>query len=230
MKLVRQIRNLNIIQSAAMHRSSSVAARKIFYPAAERNKEPILSVLKEYIRSGPNQNFLEIGSGSGQHVAHFALYLPQVTFYPSEVDIGMLGSIVAYTKEISNVQSPILIDVTTNSDYWGAQTFRENSFDYIYNSNMIHIAPHACTVGLFENAGKLLKQNGILFTYGPYKIDGTISPESNVRFDESLKAENPQWGLKDIRDLEKLANENGLDLIEIFDMPANNKTIIWKKE
>ncbi|XP_046742979.1 methyltransferase-like 26 [Diprion similis] len=230
MQLIRQIRNMNIIQSAATHRSSSVAARKLFYPSADRNKEPILSVLREYIRSGSNQNFLEISSGSGQHIAHFAPYFPQVTFYPSEVDTDLLGSIAAHTKEFSNVQVPVLVDVTTNCDCWGDKTFLENSLDYIYNCNMIHISPLACSIGLFKNAGKLLKQNGILFTYGPYKIDGIISPESNVRFDESLKARNPEWGLKDIRDLEKLANENGLHLIEIFDMPANNKTIIWKRE
>ncbi|XP_012258056.1 methyltransferase-like 26 [Athalia rosae] len=230
MTLVRQIRNMNIIQSAATHRSGPGVQQKLFYPAADRNKEPILSVLRQYICSGPNQNLLEISSGTGQHVAHFAAYFPQVTFYPSEVDSRLLESISNYTKSFANVKPPFLIDISTDYSNWGDTVFEESNFDYIYNCNMVHISPFPCSIGLFKNTGKLLKKNGILFTYGPYMIDGKISPESNVSFNESLKTQNPEWGLRDVRDLEKLAHENGIYLMKIIDMPANNKTIIWRKE
>lgn len=211
-------------------RSSPVAAKKLFDSSADRNKDPILSVLRQFIRSGSNQNLLEISSGTGQHLAHFAPYFPQVTFYPSEFDLSLLESIAAHTKDFSNVQPPILIDIATDYTIWGDKTFKENSFDYIFNSNMVHISPITCSVGLFKNAGKLLKQNGILFTYGAYMIDGTISPESNVRFDQYLKSQDGNWGLRDIRYLEKLANENEIHLIQMIDMPSNNKTIIWQKK
>ena len=95
---------------------------------------------------------------------------------------------------------------------------------------MIHISPYQCSVGLFNNAGKLLKDDGILFTYGPYAIDGKITPESNVNFNKSLKLQDSNWGLRDINDLKALAEKNGIKLINVIDMPANNKTIIWKND
>lgn len=94
---------------------------------------------------------------------------------------------------------------------------------------MMHISPYECTKGLFSNAGLYLKTNGIMITYGPYALDGVITPESNVSFDESLRSQNPQWGLRDIKDLTELAKENHLRLEEIIDMPSNNKCIVWKK-
>ncbi|XP_012276466.1 methyltransferase-like 26 [Orussus abietinus] len=218
-----------IIHSAASHRASSIAAKKLVYPAAERNKDPILSVLRQYIRPGPDQKFLEISSGSGQHIAHFAPHFPQVTFYPSEYDRQLLGSIASYASELNNIEEPLRIDVTKDYQTWGNGVFKEKSFDYIYNANMIHISPFQCTIGLFENSGKLLKSDGILFTYGPYAVDGKITPDSNVKFDKSLRMQDHEWGLRDINDLKKLAKESGLQLLNAVDMPANNKTLIWKK-
>ncbi|XP_076751934.1 methyltransferase-like 26 [Xylocopa sonorina] len=218
-----------IIQCAASHKSSILAAKKLVYPAADRNKGPILSVLQKYIQYGTPQTFLEISSGSGQHIAHFAPHFPHITFYPSEYDPKLLNSIAAYTNEFSNVKHPLKIDITTDFHIWGDGIFKEASIDYIYNANMMHISPYECSIGLFNNAGKLLKNNGILFTYGPYAIDGKITPESNVNFDKSLRSQDPNWGLRDINDLIELAKKNGIKIVDIIDMPANNKTIIWKK-
>ncbi len=95
---------------------------------------------------------------------------------------------------------------------------------------MIHISPFETTVGLFNAAGKLLKKSGLLITYGPYAECGVLEPESNINFDESLRAQNPQWGVRDIEDLIQIATENGLKLLKRYDMPANNKTLVWKKE
>ncbi|XP_058794132.1 methyltransferase-like 26 isoform X2 [Phymastichus coffea] len=206
-----------------------MAAKKLIYPAADRNKEPILSVLHQYIRRGSEQRLLEISSGSGQHVAHFAPYFPQVTFYPSECEPHLLESIAAHAHGLSNVAEPVHIDITTDYRTWPGDIFRENSFDYIYSANLMHIAPFRCSEGLFRNAGQILKSDGILFTYGPYAVSGKLWPESNVRFDQNLKSQNPEWGVRDIEDLKKLAAMNGIQLFETIEMPANNKTLIWQK-
>jgi hypothetical protein len=220
---------MNIIHYAVNHRSHTMAAKKLVYPAADRNKDPILSVLKWYIQRGTNQTFLEISSGSGQHMAHFAPHFPHVTFYPSEYEPRLLDSIAAYANGYSNIRTPIRIDITTDFRLWGNGIFKPNSLEYIYNANMIHISPYQCTIGLFKNASQLLKLDGLLITYGPYAFDGQITPQSNVNFNESLKLQDASWGLRDVTDLKKLAEENDIKLIEIIDMPANNKTIIWKK-
>ncbi|KOC67577.1 UPF0585 protein C16orf13 like protein [Habropoda laboriosa] len=206
-----------------------MAAKKLVYPAADRNKDPILSVLKKYIQPGPDQTFLEISSGSGQHIAHFAPHFPQIVFYPSEYEPRLLESIAAYATEFANIKDPLRIDVTTEFHTWGNGIFKEASIDYIYNANMMHISPYECSISLFSNAGKLLKDNAILFTYGPYAINGKITPTSNVNFDINLRLQDSSWGLRDIKDLKELAEKNGIKLIDIIDMPANNKTIIWKK-
>ncbi|XP_072749771.1 methyltransferase-like 26 [Anoplolepis gracilipes] len=209
--------------------AGTMAAKKLIYPAADRNKDPILSVLKRYILHGTNQTFLEISSGSGQHVAHFAPHFPHVTFYPSEYEPRLLQSIAAYANEYSNIKNPIRIDVTADYRLWGNGIFKPNSLEYIYNANMMHISPYQCTIGLFSNAGQLLKPNGLLITYGPYAFNGQITPESNVNFDKSLRWQDSSWGLRDVRDLKKLAEDHNIKLIEIVDMPANNKTLIWRK-
>ncbi|XP_034173225.2 methyltransferase-like 26 [Osmia lignaria lignaria] len=218
-----------IIHCAANHSSRIMAAKKLIYPAADRNKEPILSVFRQYIQPGSDQIFLEIASGSGQHVAHFAPHFPHITFYPSECELRLLESIAIYANGFANIKHPLKIDITTDFHTWSNGIFKKSSIDYIYNANMMHISPYECSIGLFENAGKLLKDNGFMFTYGPYAMDGKITPESNVNFNKSLKFQDPSWGLRDIKDLTELADKNGIKLINIVDMPANNKTIIWKK-
>ncbi|XP_034947064.1 methyltransferase-like 26 [Chelonus insularis] len=220
---------MNAIHTIVNRRIMTNQHKKLIYPAAERNKEPILQVLKRIIRPGSNQVCLEISSGSGQHIAHFAPHFPQVTFYPSECEPSLLESISAHATNLTNVNEPSLIDVATDYKTWPGDLFKEKSTDYIYNSNMMHVSPFKCTIGLFENADKLLNSNGTLITYGPYAIDGKITPESNVEFDKSIRSQNSEWGLRDIRDLEKLATKNNLKLIEMVDMPANNKILIWKR-
>lgn len=139
----------------------------------------------------------------------------------------------------------MLIDVRQNFSEWGRSPYTggpflfgnmflnfselAKSFDFILNINMVHISEFACTEGLFANAGKLLKPKGKLFTYGPYAENGVLVPESNVNFDMGLRAQNPAWGVRDIVDLEKVAQKNGIKLIEKYDMPANNKCLVWQK-
>ncbi|CAK1540050.1 unnamed protein product [Leptosia nina] len=221
--------------SSNYRQNESYTGEKLIYPAASRNQDPILQVLKRFVLCDSDQiddespSFLEIASGSGQHLAHFAPNFPGVKFQPSEVDSDLFGSITYYANNCctKNILLPILLDVRNNLSSYG---FEESSIDYMYSSNLIHISPYECTKGLFQNAGTYLKSEALMITYGPYSKDGVITPQSNVDFDASLKARNPLWGLRDITDLIKLGEENNLSLIDTVEMPANNFILIWKRD
>lgn len=185
-------------------------------------------MLKKHFNTEIQGNVLEIASGTGQHVSYFAEHFPNLTFQPSEYEKSLFDSIEAYARDTptKNVKKPVEIDVTVDADKWGLGVV----FDYVFNVNMVHISPYECSVGLFKNGGKVLKSGGLLVTYGPFAHNGVITPESNVNFDRSLRRQNPEWGLRDINDLEKLAQRYGIKLLKIYDLPANNKCLVWKKE
>ncbi|XP_014822928.1 PREDICTED: UPF0585 protein C16orf13 homolog [Poecilia mexicana] len=198
--------------------------------AAERNKEPILLVLRDSVNTERPLQALEISSGTGQHVVHFAQTLRNITWQPSEYDRQSLASIEAYRShyQLHNVKPAIHLDASQPHQCWGG--IRPESLDLVLNINMIHISPLSCTEGLFRGAGVLLKPQGLLLTYGPYAVNGQITPQSNVDFDYSLRQRNPEWGLKDISFLNSVAQKNGLFLEKIVEMPANNKCLLFRKE
>jgi SAM-dependent methyltransferase len=188
--------------------------------AAERNREPILAVLREVL---PDRGLvLEVASGTGQHIAHFAAALPQLTWQPTELDSGMHPSIAAWTRGLPNVLPPLALDAT--SDPWPVPPLAA-----IFNANMIHIAPWPVCLGLFRGAARHLQTSGVLVTYGPYRVDGQHTAQSNAAFDERLRETDPTWGVRDLEAVCEVARENGLSFERRFQMPANNQTLLFRK-
>jgi len=191
-------------------------------PSAERNKQPILEVLARVLP--PRGLVLEIGSGTGQHVAHFAAALPALTFQPSEMDVARHASIEAWTaaSELANAKPPLVIDVTQLP--WPVP-----AADAIVCINVIHISPWEATLALMAGAARILPGGGVLVTYGPYTRSGVHTAPSNEAFDASLRARNPLWGVRDIDALIEVADNEGFVLEEAVPMPANNFTLVWRK-
>lgn len=210
-------------------RRSLLKLKMIQNPAGERNKIPILGVLQKYINKDDKFSLLEISSGPGLHSSFYGTHFPNITFQPSELNRTCYTSIKAYRElyRVQNVLDPVFIDISQEMSTW-ATKLEENSYDFMLNINMIHISPFRCTEGLFMNAAKLLKPSGLLFTYGSYAHNGVLEPMSNVLFNQRLMAENPEWGVRDIVDLKKVAESNSIELIEIVELPGNNKCLVWK--
>lgn len=190
------------------------------WPAPERNKEPILAVLRRVLPA--TGTLLEIASGSGQHAAHFARALPGLTWQPSDNDADNLVSIGAWVDEsgLSNLLSPIALDV--RSPHWNVGTLAA-----AFNANMIHIAPWECCVGLFDGLERHLAAGGVFVLYGPFRISGAHTAPSNAEFDAGLRARDPSWGVRDVEAVEAEAARVGLTLRERVAMPANNQSLVF---
>ncbi|HEY0822626.1 MAG TPA: DUF938 domain-containing protein, partial [Ramlibacter sp.] len=195
-------------------------------PAADRNKEPILAVLRELL--GSRGSALEIAAGTGQHAAWFAAALPGWKWLPSEADASMLPAIAARIAEagLSNVREPVLLDVAAPQWPTPQAPFTER-FDLIYCANMLHIAPWSACAGLMAGAARQLAAGGRLVTYGPYFEAGQAPVPSNVAFDESLRARNPEWGIRQLDAVAAQAARSGLALQQRHAMPANNLLLVF---
>ena len=188
-------------------------------PSAERNKQPILDVLARVL---PARGLvLEIGSGSGQHVAHFARALPDLQFQPSEMDESRHPSISAWIEGLANVRPPLAFDVS--------QPWPVKAADAVICINVIHISPWEATLGLIRGAGKVLSPGGVLVTYGPYRRGGAHTAPSNEAFDASLKARDPRRGLRDMEAMAAVAKKAGLELEETVARPSNNFTLVFRR-
>jgi SAM-dependent methyltransferase len=190
-------------------------------PAAERNRGPILTVLERVL---PVRGLiLEIGSGTGQHVAHFAGALPQLLWQPSDADAGMRQSISAWIahERLVNVREPIALDIRKLP--WPVE-----AADAIVCVNVLHVAPWATTQALFEGARDVLPRGGILFLYGPYRRGGRHTAPSNERFDAELRAYDPEWGVREVESVSETATAAGFRLAEVVGMPANNLSLVFR--
>ncbi|MFO0754915.1 MAG: DUF938 domain-containing protein [Byssovorax sp.] len=192
-------------------------------PAAARNRDPILAVLREEL---PEEGVvLEIASGSGEHATHFAAALPALTFQPSDPDPDAVASIEAHRADagLANLRAPIALDVLDEGWERGLLA------DAIVCINMIHIAPWEATIGLFAGAARLLAEGRPLVLYGPYRFEGAVFAPSNEAFDASLRERDPRWGVRDYGRIVEVARSADFEPARTVDMPANNHVLVFRK-
>lgn len=198
------------------------ADAKRYAPATLRNRAAITAVLRELL---PAQGtVLEIASGSGEHVVHFAGQFPDLNWQPSDPDPAALASIDAWAADsgLTNIAPPVALDAS-------ARQWPVKAVDAILCINMVHISPWSATKGLMAGASQHLLASAPLYIYGPFRRAGTPTAPSNEAFDESLHSRNPDWGLRDLETVTELAQQSGFALETVLEMPANNLSLIFRK-
>jgi cyclopropane fatty-acyl-phospholipid synthase-like methyltransferase len=193
-----------------------------FSAACERNKDPILEVLR--IRFAGRAQVLEIGSGTGQHAVYFAGALAHLTWHPTE-QLAYLADLAERVKLEGphNLRPPTLLDV--RQAVWPLR-----SVDAMFTANTLHIMSWPEVMALYRGLSGVLAPGGVFCVYGPFRYDGRYTSDSNREFDRMLQERDPNSGLRDIRDVTTLAEEYGLRLDEDHDLPANNRLLIFSKE
>lgn len=199
-------------------------------PAFHRNHEAIWSAIGSFLGT-QHGHVLELSSGTGQHVTTFAARTPRLTWWPSDIYPSHLASIEAWRRHtgLTNVRAPQRIDLTDPAWTWTADGQTGSVLAAMLCINVLHISPWAVAQNLFAGAGRHLRDDGRLFVYGPFKRDGEHTAPSNAAFDQSLRAENPGWGVRDVADLNALARDAGLTAADITAMPANNLVLAFAR-
>jgi SAM-dependent methyltransferase len=218
------------VPQSGNYASPAFADGRLDAPAFHRNHEPIWSALSRWIEDKPG-NVLEVGSGTGQHVIEFARKSPHLLWWPTDYDERNIESIDAWRRHAhpQNVEAARKLDLCALE--WGlneADSATLSDLTAIFCANVLHISPWRTTRGLMWGASQRLHPGGRLFIYGPFKQDGRHTAPSNEAFDASLRARNPEWGVRDIADIRAIAHEHGLMLVEIEPMPANNMILIFE--
>ena len=193
---------------------------KPYAESCEKNKEPVLGVLKEIFAN--STRVLEISSGTGQHAVYFGRELPHLIWQPSELAQNLPG-IRAWLDEaqLPNVLPPLAIDV--NDARWPV-----TAVDAIFNANTVHIISWAEVERMFAHIARAIAPGGCVCLYGPYNYDGKFTSESNARFDAWLKARDPNSGVRDFEAVNRLAASHGLQLLRDIEMPSNNRMLVWE--
>ena len=199
-----------------------------FSPSSQRNGPHILTVLKRHFPA--HGTVLEIAAGTGQHAVMFAPEFPDLSWLPSDPAADKRKSIHAWMKikPSENLLPPVALDAAATK--WPVENMKlEPPVRAIICVNMIHVAPWRAGQGLLAAAGRILPKGGILYLYGAYKVDGEYTAPSNKDFDETLRKTDPEWGLRELREVEREAEKNCLFLKDVVDMPANNLSVVFQK-
>jgi cyclopropane fatty-acyl-phospholipid synthase-like methyltransferase len=193
---------------------------KPFAPACERNREPILAVLRPAL--APCRRVLEVGSGTGQHAVHFAAHLPHLIWQTSD-QVHHLAGIRAWLAEagLANTPPPLALDV---AGPWPA-----GPYDAVFSANTLHIMAWEEVATFFAALPRVLRPGGLVLIYGPFNYGGRFTSPSNAQFDASLRAAAPQRGLRDFEAVDELARRAGLLLVDDHAMPANNRLLAWRR-
>ena len=196
-------------------------------PAFHRNHAAILAALQQLL-AGRSGDVLEVGSGTGQHAVEFCRGLPDVTWWPSDHLESHVRSIAAWRAlaRLENLRAPTQLDAGA-PDWQLAARGLPMKFMAMFTANVVHIAPWAVAEGIFAAAGRSLRPDGQLLLYGPFRRDGVHNAASNEKFDEGLRRDNPEWGVRDTADLRKLGAANALRLAKLVEMPANNAVLVF---
>ena len=193
-----------------------------YAPATLRNRDPILGILRDVL---PTKGcILEIASGSGEHVVHFASNFPELVFQPSDCEPEALESIGAWVEatRVTNVLAPTVLDVSQSP--WPIA-----AADGILCINMVHISPWEATLGLVRGAAAILPSTAPFYLYGPYKREGFATAPSNRAFDQSLRDRNPAWSLRDLEAVAAIAQSAGFSVPMVAEMPANNLSVVFRR-
>jgi hypothetical protein len=193
-----------------------------YAPATVRNRDFILDVLLDVLPT--TGVILEIASGSGEHVVHFARNLPSLAFQPSDPEPEALLSVAAWVEaaRVTNVRAPIVLDASQSR--WPIA-----SADGVICINMVHISPWNATVGLITGAAAILPRGSPLYLYGPYKRKGFATAPSNEAFDQNLRDRNPTWGLRDLEAVAAITQSVGFSVPTVTEMPANNLSVVFRR-
>lgn len=193
-------------------------------PAALRNREPIAEVLAQELPA--SGTVLEIASGTGEHAVFFASRFPALRWQPTDPSAEALASIAAYRADYAgdNLAAPVMLDAAA------PPTWPVSAADALVCINMVHISVWEATIGLFNGGAQVLGPEAPVILYGPYVEDAVETAASNLAFDQSLKARNPAWGLRNIADVDRVAAEHGFARSNRYAMPANNLTLVYRKK
>lgn len=200
---------------------------RMFSPASARNQQPIWEALRAFLPAREAAySILEVGSGTGQHAAFFTAQDEKIIWQPSDRDDQAFGSIRAWGEEGgAGWREPRVLSATA------PQTWPEGSYDMIYCANVIHISPWEVCLGLFTLADQVLSADGRLFLYGPFLQDDVPTAPSNLQFDQSLRARDPSWGIRNLKDVEWQAQKlAGLRREQVIQMPANNLSVLFRRQ
>lgn len=195
---------------------------KPYSAACDRNKDAIGDVLKQVILPS-DRRLLEIGSGTGQHAVYLAPFFPFLEWYPTDLSVNLSGMRLWFNEaRISNIKEPVRLDVSRDD-------FPKLKFDVVFTANTFHIMHWKDCKSFMKLLGKRLREDSRVVIYGPFKYNGEFTSQSNAQFDQKLKERDPLSGIRSFEDIQSNMEKNGFELIFDEEMPANNRSLVFKR-